>query len=509
MYDIAATLQSLAGSLSIVRPENGTVQPGMPLTFELTPRSFDVRLPTILDAPLTLSFVSKSVRFVDALMPPAADQIEEYVNNPAKVLGGQPVADVQIPMPGPSLPGSIPPTMQINVAEALGIAFAEAVGIGITNVTGTITPPVVNTPVVTPPVVTVPQVTQTVTSTPLPAGTTPILNVPKLTPAAAVAGDALSGVPGLLGRVVGTLPLLVTLPVSVSVKWTITDEENRDVTDNSDVVELRSNKDAPDFRFLFKPIFTELTDLVAAPVARFRVKATVTLSLGTVTVTRDLPPVTVLVPQVPVPTIAILYQFTDFGGYTLVFVPANSPIDPLPGPQTAIQNAIDTLRNELAPLLSTQPTLAFLLNNLTNYFASSRNIIMAKGDTIDNLQTLQFRGYNFFEDGFNFDGPRAEDVLNSLIFIGRPGRELHCFNARSRSTVQGRVDFRTGLEMIVKVRNLSDPFPAPGSRQSSVNTVPAARTVDANFAAPAGTRLPEPHNIIAFGGELSSLEFAG
>jgi hypothetical protein len=507
MYDIAATLRSLAAGLSIVRDGNATVQPGELLNFELTPRSFDVRLPTILDAPLSLSFVSKAVRFVDALMPPAADKIEMYVNDSTKVLGGQPVANVQIPLPGPSLPGSIPPTTQINVAEAIGIALAEAVGIGITTVTGTVTPPVVTTPVVTSPNVAVPQVAQTVTSTPV-TGPTPIVGSPQLTPAAPVAGDALSGVPGLLGRLVGTVPLLVTLPVSVSVAWTIIDEATN-IPANNDQVELRSGTDAPDLQFLFKPIFTELTDLVVPVVARFQVRAKVTLSLGSVTVTQDLPPVTVLVPQVPVSTIAILYQFTDFGGYTLVFVPANSPIDPLFGPQTAVQNAIDTLRNALAPLLSTQPVLGFLLNNLTNYFASSRNIIMVKGDTIDNLQTLQLRGYNFFEDGFNFEGPRAEDMLNSLILIGRPGRELRCFNARSRSNAQGQVVFRTGPEMIVKVRNLSDPAPGRGALQTSVNTVPAGRMVVTSFVPPMGSRAPEPHAIVAFGSELSSLEFAG
>ncbi len=506
MYDIAATLRSLAAGLSIARLGDGMVQPGALLTFELLPRSFDVRLPTLLDAPLSLSFVSKSVRYADALIPPATDNIETYLNDPAKVLGGQPVADVQIPLPGPSLPGSIPPTTQINVAEALGIALAEAVGIGITTVSGTVTPPVVTTPVVSAPVVGVPVVTQTVTPTPV-TGPTPTIGSPKLTPAAAVANDALSGVPGLLGRVLGTVPLLVTLPVSVSVTWSIIDEATNAPATNEQV-ELRSGTDGPDFSFIFMPIFTELTDLMPAPVARFKVKATVTLSLGSVTITHDLPPVTVLVPQVPVPTIAILYQFANFAGYTLVFVPQNSPIDPL-GPQSAVQNVIDTLRNALAPLLSTQPALGFLLNNLTNYFASSRNVIIAKGDFIDNLQTLQFRGYNFFEDGFNFDGPRAEDVLNSLILIGRPGRQLRCFNARSRATDQGRVVFRTDAEMIVKVQNLSDPFPAAGMRQSSVNTFPAGRTVDSDFVAPAGTRVPEPHSIVAFGGELSSLEFAG
>ena len=508
MYDIAATLRSLAAGLSIVRHSEGTVQPGALLTFELTPRSFDVRLPTILDAPLSLSFVSKSVRYADALMPPVADKIEMYVNDPTQVLGGQPVADVGIALPGPSLPGAIPPTTQINVAEALGVATANAVGIAVTTVTGTVTPPVVSPPAVSPPAVTVPTVTQTVTSTPLPSGPAPTVGSPKLTPAEAVAGDALSGVPGLLGRVVGTLPLLVTLPVSISVRWAIVDAATG-AAPAAGTYELRSGLDAPDLRILFNPIFTELTDLVAPPVARFLVMATVTLSLGSESVTHDLPPVTVLVPQVPVPTIAILYQFTDFGGYTLVFVPANSPIDPLLGPQTAVQNAINTLRNALAPLLSTQPALAFLLNNLTNYFVSSRNVIMAKGDTIDNLQTLQFRGYNFFEDGFNFEGPRAEDVLNSLIFIGRPGRELHCFNARARSPIQGRVVFRTGPEMIVKVRNLSEPFPGRGTTQTSVNTVPPGRTVVTSFVPPMGSRAPEPHQIITFGGELSSLEFAG
>ncbi len=507
MYDIAATLRSLAAGLSIGRDGNATVQPGELLNFELTPRSFDVRLPTVLDAPLSLTLVSKSVRFLDALMPPAADGIEMYVNDSTKVLGGQPVADIQIPLPGPSLPGSIPPTTQINVAEALAIALAEAVGIGVTTAGTTVTAPTVTTPVVTAPSVAIPQVTQTVTSTPV-GGATPTVGSPKLTPAPPIANDALSGVPGLLGRLVGTLPLLVTLPVSVSVTWTIIDEATN-MPATSAQVELRSGADALDFQFLFRPIFTELTDLVVPAVARFQVRARVTLSLGSVTVSHDLPPVTVLVPQVPVPTIALLYQFTDFGGYTLVFVPANSPIDPLFGPQTAVQNAIDTLRNALAPLLPTQPVLGFLLNNLTNYFASSRNVIMVKGDSIDNLQLLQFRGYNFFEDGFNFEGPRAEDMLNSLILIGRPGRELRCFNARSRSNAQGEVVFVTGTEMIVKVRNLSDPAPARGALQTSVNTVPPGRTVVTSFVPPMGSRAPEPHAIVAFGSELSSLEFAG
>jgi len=507
-------LRSLAASFSITRQGEGGVQAGAPLAFGLNPRSLDLKLPTVLDAPLSLSFVTKSVRFVDALMPPGSnpllpgsDALDTYATDASKVLGGQPVADVQIPLPGPSLPGAIPPVTQINIAEALGIAVAEAVGVAVSTVAGVPNPVVVTPPSVTAPTVTVPNVTQTVQSIPV-GGTVPTIGAPHLTPGTPAATDALSGVPGLLGRVVGTLPLLVSLPVSFTVRWKIIDEAtNKEATAGQ--VQFLSGVDEPDLRLVFGPVFVEMTDLTTVPVARFKVTATVNLTLGDVSESVDLPGTTVLVPQVPVPTIAILYQAVNFGGYTLVFVPANSPLDPASNPRISTAQALDLLRGALAPLLSSQPPLAFFLNNIGAYFGGSSSVVMVKTDTLLNLQTVQFRGYDFFQDGFNFDGPRAEDVLSSLIFIGKPGKELHCFNARSNTTIQGSVVFVTGAEMIVKVPDLSQPFPTgAGTSQSTVTTIPAGRTDPLMFVAPTGQRMVA-HDIRGFLGELSSLSFAG
>lgn len=91
------------------------------------------------------------------------------------------VTPEQVPMQGPTLPGAIPPAVQVNVS---------------TTGTNTLLPPRV-------------------------ADAAPVVALPTMSVPDAKAADALSGVPGLLGRLAGTIPIPALAPVQLSVMWTI------------------------------------------------------------------------------------------------------------------------------------------------------------------------------------------------------------------------------------------------------------------------------------------------
>jgi hypothetical protein len=313
------------------------------------------------------------------------------------------------------------------------------------------------------------------------------------------------GIPGLLGILTGTIPLPIevtsptTFAVTVDVRWRVRDANGQAVAGVSwslggappvsgtgaDIAPpLGRALDA--LTLVFDLVFAELTSSVV-PLVQRRLEASVRLqAAGVSSGWIDLPPVDLQLPVIPVPTIAVFCQDTNFGSNKLVAIPADSPLD-----QGTIQAAVQTLHDTLDPLRSTFSFLGIFLDAAGTVadLLGQGNVTFRKTDEISNLNDIDL------ESGF-FNDTEAEDELSSVILVGPPHRRIEGFNDRSFSTSQGQIDITVGTELIVQIASLHSASPTSN---------PPGR-VGVPFA-PTGSRFLF-HDITTFGDELSSLRFA-
>src|SRR5437588_3992781 len=280
----AELLQALTTSISAVRDGPQEVAPGQSVRVHLVPPTIDLNVPAVMAGEVSLTFLTKEVRFADALgvrIPAGSDapDLEGYIADATEVLGGQPIADVEVPLEGPPLEGARPPFTQVNIAEVVG--------------TGPL-----------------PQITTTTPPSPVAANPADIGTLPTLPAIAGDAGNALSGVPGLIGQLVGAIPVPVMAPVQLTVAWKVT-RGGSDVGSSPTTWELIGS--GADVQFVFAQAFDELTN--AGPtLAHFQIVASVTLTVGSDSAIRDLPPVPVDVPTIGIPSMAALFNTSGFGG---------------------------------------------------------------------------------------------------------------------------------------------------------------------------------------------------
>lgn len=317
------------------------------------------------------------------------------------------------------------------------------------------------------------------------------------------------GVPGVLGLLSGTVPVVsevtqtLTHAVTVEVRWRVRDESNAVVSD----VEWTVGGGGPGLEgtggqinppvanalnplnMVFPVIFVELTG-APTPVARRSIQASVRLSAGSVsTGFVDLPPLDVMLPVIPVPTLLLLFQHKNFEGIVLAVVPAGSPLT-----QGTISAALDTLKAAIDPIDDVLTVLSFVFGEIDTVkgILASAKIVFRKADEIDNLDDIDL------ESGLIND-TEAEDELSSLILFGPPRRQARCFNAQDFSDSEGQMNVTVGAELIVEVADLHTGSPAsmPPGRVSVPRT-------------PTGTRwdgLDPWHDITGFGDEFSSIRF--
>jgi hypothetical protein len=313
------------------------------------------------------------------------------------------------------------------------------------------------------------------------------------------------GVPGLLGRVTGSfqLPMDVTttstLAVDVQVQWHVRDEDGNPIADVSwsdgtqsgtgDPPVLAGNEALADLALTFSAAFVELTS-APEPTAQRSVSASIRLSAGsTSTGWVDLPPVTVLIAAIPVPTALVLFQDGNFADNKLLVVPATSPIvDPA---RDTLKTALDAVNDALNALGGAVGLASFFVGNLQTVkdaLDAGGNFHFRKTDSIGNLNSIDL-------EGGLLNDTEAEDEFSSLVFVGPPRRQVQAFNARNFSDSEGQMNVTIGPELLVLAGQLHSNSPAsdPPGRIS----VPKA---------PTGSR-PVLHSITTFGDELSSLRF--
>jgi hypothetical protein len=396
MITTADLLAPLLSTISAVRDGSQQVAPGRPVRIHLVPPSIDLEVPALMLA----------------VAPSGTDQLPDlngYLSDATKVVGGQPIPQVDLGITGPPLKGA-----------ALPVSV------------------VANDP-------------------------TDIGTLPSLETASATAANALSGVPGLIAQLVGAVPIPVMAPVQLSVTWRV-QRDGQDVASSQDTWQLIGS--GPDVQFVFAQVFAELTS--AGPtIAHFEVIASVTLSVGSDSVgPTDLPPVPVDVPAIGIPTIGALFNTSQFGGANpgtdddkavMLLVPSNSPIKD----QTSLNQAIQTVTTAVNGVTASPLTTASLAAQLALFLtglgrvgsalsgyvggAAKWPIQVVTGDANDGVGDLSSVPY----DDELLPGDDFDDEVYSAILVAVPN--VHLLLATDDDYKGTKLTISTGPEMVIAV----------------------------------------------------------
>ncbi|HWH32530.1 MAG TPA: hypothetical protein VNU01_07645 [Egibacteraceae bacterium] len=305
---------------------------------------------------------------------------------------------------------------------------------------------------------------------------------------------ALPGVPGLVGQLAGTLPLSsgATVPVQATITWQVLDEDGRTELPPSEY-RIPGGANSPTVQVAFAPGTHELTGSGTIPAPRRRhLSATVTLTANGIPAgPRTLPPVPVLVPSLPIPTVLAMFLHTNFqarsgddDGAVLVVVPASSPLRSV----QQLTSTLSTLQGVIGNLTAFGSFAAFALglSELVGALSAQPHVQFRAADSIGNLNDITLIQRSWYEND-----TEAEDELSSLILIGREGRGVRCSNARGQDDDEGQFTVRTGSSLLAIIRSLHSASPAA-----------EGGTIVVDRAPPGGWWNPDQ-----FGDELSSITF--
>ncbi len=231
-----------------------------------------------------------------------------------------------------------------------------------------------------------------------------------------------SGVPGTLGQLSGTIPIPLQVPVSVSISWSVRDTQQgadlkpagHALTPGSDFL-APDGLQAPEITMVFNAPVVELTANMTLPVKTYYVHAQVVLSAqGVTTPAIDLPEVPVTIPALAIPTVVAFFDAANFNSSAVfVMVPSTSrlkTIDDLNALLTPLQNQVSGLNQFanfanfllglqlLGAALAAQPHVQFRSADVEY---SLEDIVWVPGSTL----------------GTDYD---ADDAFSSMIFIAAP-----------------------------------------------------------------------------------------
>lgn len=364
-----ATLQALESGFSATRVGPEVVQPGQPVRVRLSPSALDVHVTDLLPGELSLTWITKSVRFKN-------HKIETAFNA------------------SPFNPTALD---QAGVLEGGMPARAPIAG----NIVGT---------------------------------------------------EGLSGVPGQLAQLAGTVPIPVEVPVKVGVSWTMHDENGVEVAPGPTSFSAPQGTTHPDVSFVFPPKTVELTADISVPAVRWSIRANVTLTVGGVQHPFALPDIPVVIPAIAIPTVVVFFRHSNFtagtAGAAFIIVPDHSPLRDL----AQLQAALNAVQSTLGLVTSVANLAAFLLGlqELSNALAAQPHVQfrVTQDNTFNN-----FNSVILIERKWDFD-TQAEDELSSMIFIGIEGKRVECFNDRYTRRKEGVFILTTGPEQHALVRHL-------------------------------------------------------
>lgn len=305
-----------------------------------------------------------------------------------------------------------------------------------------------------------------------------------------------SGVPGLVGRLKGMLPVPVSTEMvpTMTVQWLVTDDAGNTLVDGSDFLAPNGLAN-PTLAITFLPAFVPFDGTVPAAAAGRRLTARVTLSAGAVQVSRDVGPIRIEIPALPFPRVLALTVGQDFTGAALVMVPDAAGI-----------NSLDHIRSLLQPVrnaISTLTAIARLAEMLTGIDAltailEATNVEFRRRDRIDNLNNVTLIQRPWYE----INDIEAEDELSSFVYLAPPPpREsdenlVEMCNARNLSRRSGRFTVATGSAFVALCRNLHSATPAvtPADAVLTVTDPPPTFVFPVSYS-------------LTFGDQLSSIRF--
>jgi hypothetical protein len=295
----------------------------------------------------------------------------------------------------------------------------------------------------------------------------------------------MTGVPGNLGAITGTIPIPVEVPVRVDIQWSVVDEAGTILVPGADYL-APNGLTSPEAAFIFLPQIVELSDSVL-PEATLFIRASVRLTAGTTqTPWQDLPNVPVTIPAIPIPTVLTFFRDRDMKGAALVVVPGDSLIQGL----EHLNTVISTVQSKISLLTSVASFAAFALGlqELTNALQSQPNVVFRKADRINNFNDIDLIKRPWYRNDIE-----AEDELSSLIFVGSRRKQAECFNDRGCDQGEGKFTLTTGPKLLVTIRNLHSkrPTSGPDGNEITIDMLPP----DGLFSAD------------SFGDELSSMRF--
>jgi hypothetical protein len=304
------------------------------------------------------------------------------------------------------------------------------------------------------------------------------------------------GVPEVLGRVKGAVShtveqlseVLERRPVTVAVRLRVLDESTSGASVPAtatfragptggfqavpDPLDLPAAGAPADVTLRFPAAFTELT--TAVPDFRtIRVRISVKLTLTPPTgpaVTNpnfvDLPPLTLIVPTIPVPTILVLCEHRDFGGRRLVLVPSNSAIGTVNGP--TIGTALALTNSALAAMSPGVGLVSFLAaapgspafaaaSALMSLASSSGQTIIAAHSSVNDLSAAEF----VFDPGGLFGIGRftGDNMVSSVIAIGRTGTVFDMFQDTNLVERITRFQITIDGSLVCAIRKLDTTTP--------------------------------------------------
>jgi hypothetical protein len=304
------------------------------------------------------------------------------------------------------------------------------------------------------------------------------------------------GVPELLGRIKGAVSQTVQRlsevierhPVTVSVRVRVLDESTPGVstpatathrlgttgafTPLPDPLELPAAPKAPDVTLRFPVAFTELTtgtpDMRTVKVL-LSVKLTMTPAAGGSATNSDwvdLPPLTLIVPTIPIPTILVLCEHRDFGGRKLVLVPSNSTIGMANGP--TIGSALSIANAALAAMSPTTGLAGFLAATPGSPAHPAASAVMSlassPGQTIvaahSRVDDLSYPEYVFDPGGlFGIGRFTGDNMVSSVIAIGRTGTVFDMFQDPNLNELITRFQITIDGACVCAIRKLDTTTP--------------------------------------------------
>ncbi|HDR5270591.1 hypothetical protein E8M24_28210 [Bacillus thuringiensis] len=251
----------------------------------------------------------------------------------------------------------------------------------------------------------------------------------------------------------GTIPVVQGIPISINVEWLFKDEQNNQLVEGQDFLAL-DGMNCLRGSFIFKPTcFIEHTNSPTMSSnnlpTHYTLHASVTLMAGDTFVTEELPPVSLSILPMSVPTIFTVFRNEhfarisadshEFKGKALVMVPPNSPFRS----KEDLYKSIEDLIEKASALSAFNNFSLFGLGLEILYNAlNSQYDIHIRIETRINLNHVTL-------DIEPLEKKSWGNKIESFIFIGPPNRSVLCQN-NSRNNQEDTGKFTVTIDSLNK-----------------------------------------------------------